>query len=966
MNEHAHESDVEDLLNTGFPADPQPGVVARFRQRVMIRELTKVDRGPVEFGPFELEKELGHGGMGTVFRAENRQHSETVALKILHPYLFDSPAAGRAQSVREAVAMAEVVHRNVVRVNAVGVDDGDTWISMECVDGGTLRQWQDKARASRGGRWKSIVHKYVDAGRGLAFAHSRDVIHGDFKPDNVLLDARGVPKVTDFGLARRFGADGAPGGTLLYMAPELFTELHSTKQADQFAFCVALFEALTGTHPFASPDTEHGPTDPTHDDEPNEPNPITDEQRYHQQLYVNASLDRPRRDLLGELSRKARRALLRGLRADPARRFETMDALLDQLDDRGDRKRRGRWIGALVLAGAGVGLGFGLRPRPAPAPSALCSQGADRYATVWDNGLRERLDFTLDPQVALQIQQVVEHHRGRWVDAYQQGCSTSYAQDDPAQWARVEQCLDRRLADVRSGLVAASDGDSDIATRVVESLASAAPAACVLRSPKTATDESPPEPATLRDIRTALAGARVSEVKRNFDPAIAELDTVIERAKDLHYRPLLAEAYYQRGRLRLFRARYQTRERRGMNTAGFDDLDTASNLAGMSGSSATMLDVAIFRRRAQAILGIDAPPLELDRLLDGTDNALFRAQQAAELSEIRGIALRYAARSESDPSRAIAMLEEAVEHFDAALATNERQGYALGVARARGNLSRALVDLGGRQKRHSEHEANADSAETSDLLRERSRASLTRAVEEIERANELWVDAAYGHNYFPAVHGQVINAWLLLDRRWARTLSDQYRERYRDQPQVLHNILVPALLAYHRDADSPSLADHAMAVVEHQPPGKIMTIQLRLHALGNLAHHENAALRSADVAQWAAALEPLVPKLAAGAPPLHLLATAYLGRAAAVRRQWAHAVRWLDQARAHEHWASQTHVTKTEVLADLALALAQLGRRAAALEAVAEAEQWLSKCEPTNYRVQLAGRLDGARASLGL
>src|SRR5262249_4131350 len=98
---------------------------------------------------------------------------------------------------REAIAMARLAHPNVVAVHEIGETDGRVFVAMEYVVGTTLRGWMETPR-----RWRAVVDMIVACGRGLAAAHAAGLVHGDFKPENVLVGADGRPRVTDFGLAR--------------------------------------------------------------------------------------------------------------------------------------------------------------------------------------------------------------------------------------------------------------------------------------------------------------------------------------------------------------------------------------------------------------------------------------------------------------------------------------------------------------------------------------------------------------------------------------------------------------------------------------------------------------------------------------------------------------------------------------------------------------------------------------------
>ncbi len=288
-----------------------------------------------KLGRFELGEVLGAGGMGVVHAAFDPELERRVAVKVLHGKNADA----RTRLLREARAMAKLSHANVITVFDVGSADGEDFVAMELIEGGTLGDWIDRTKP----RPRDVITAFVAAGRGLAAAHAEGLVHRDFKPSNVLRSASGRIVVTDFGLARSEGADGRPSqpaigqpqkptapaltqtgsllGTPAYMAPEQWRSEAVTPATDQFAFCVAVWEALTGKRPFGG-DT----------------------------------LDDLRADVLegpidlddSAVPRKLRPLLRRGLALDPTKRWPSMTALLDAIE-----RTRSRRVLA-VIAGAGV------------------------------------------------------------------------------------------------------------------------------------------------------------------------------------------------------------------------------------------------------------------------------------------------------------------------------------------------------------------------------------------------------------------------------------------------------------------------------------------------------------------------------------------------------------------------------------------------------------------------------------
>lgn len=202
---------------------------------------------PPHVGRYRVVSKLGEGGMGVVFRAHDPLLSRDVALKVLR---MEGGAEAATRMAAEARSLAAVAHPNVLAVHDVGVDDESAWIVTELVTGGTLREWVSAQTRS----WQSIVERFLESARGLATAHRMGLVHRDFKPDNVLIGAEGRARVSDFGLARHQElltelSAGSPGssvieGTASYLAPELLRGVPASAASDQYAFFVSLRELL--------------------------------------------------------------------------------------------------------------------------------------------------------------------------------------------------------------------------------------------------------------------------------------------------------------------------------------------------------------------------------------------------------------------------------------------------------------------------------------------------------------------------------------------------------------------------------------------------------------------------------------------------------------------------------------------------------------------------------------------------
>jgi hypothetical protein len=209
---------------------------------------------PPRVGDYEILGELGRGGMGVVYRAREPGLGRFVALKMLLPGAAPDPEElERFRS--EAAAAAGLRHPHIVAVHQVGTHEGRPFYSMDLIDGTSLgRRLADGPLPGR------AAARYLAAvARAIHHAHQNGVLHRDLKPGNILLDADDQPHVTDFGLAKRLGADrgqtrtGAVLGTPSYMAPEQALGRKDLGPAcDVYGLGALLYECLTGRPPFRS------------------------------------------------------------------------------------------------------------------------------------------------------------------------------------------------------------------------------------------------------------------------------------------------------------------------------------------------------------------------------------------------------------------------------------------------------------------------------------------------------------------------------------------------------------------------------------------------------------------------------------------------------------------------------------------------------------------------------------------
>jgi len=334
-------------------------------------------------GRYVVIEVVGRGGAGTVLRAYDPRLHREVAIKRLRA---DSDMPENAERfVREARAMARLSHPNVVAVFDVEEHDGEVIIAMEYVAGSTLRDHVRDAASPL--PWRRVVGLYAQAGRGLLAAHQSGLVHRDFKPTNVLVSERGRVKVGDFGLAKTSAdatADPVPSsdfssdgdfddglseltqqhtvlGTPRYMAPEQHARDRLTAKTDQYAFCLALWEALVGKSPF--PDEE---------------------------LMRNKLAGAPSWPVEVSVPQPIVEAIARGLSPSPKNRWPSMAELLEALEFEPNVQRRRRWV--LGATGAVVGLGVGAWQIEMEARRRRCSEQAESIRDEWNGDVRGRVE----------------------------------------------------------------------------------------------------------------------------------------------------------------------------------------------------------------------------------------------------------------------------------------------------------------------------------------------------------------------------------------------------------------------------------------------------------------------------------------------------------------------------------------------------------------------------------------------
>ena len=417
--------------------------------------------------------------MGQVLRAYDPRLDREVAIKVVR----EPSRTAAARLLREAKMMAAIRHPNVVPVYDVGTDGEDVFVAMELIHGQTLRDWCDTARP-----WWEVLDVFKHAAAGLDAAHRLGVVHRDFKPANVMvdLDDAGAVKfvrVMDFGLAvsaedttahptptgssedvylqsDRLTQTGTIVGTPCYLAPEQEAGAPGTPGTDQFAFCVALFEALYGKRPF--------------------------EAEGHRELsrkkWGGEIEDRP---VGTTVPQAVHEVVLRGLRADPTARWPSVPELVEGLEQAARPRTIPRWQLAGFTALAGAGTAAFLLPPDGPA----CDTPEGVLAEVWAEPQRDevraafaRTGLPFAASSSTRVVAELDDYAQRWVEAWPTGCEMEQVQ---AQ----QDCLRGRLFELSAvaGELAASDPKTvRLGMEMAGGLSS--PASCALEAERAVVD----------------------------------------------------------------------------------------------------------------------------------------------------------------------------------------------------------------------------------------------------------------------------------------------------------------------------------------------------------------------------------------------------------------------------------------------------------------------------------------------
>lgn len=471
-------------------------------------------------GRYVVLQALGSGSTGCVYDAYDPELDRPVALKIL----ADASPEGRRRLLREARVAARLRHSNVVTVYDAGVVEGRPYLAMERVRGVPLGRWLEASDRSLG----EILAVFRQAAEGLQAAHDAGLVHQDFKPSNVMVDDDGRAVVVDFGLARptSLGAtatlDPWPlGGTPPYAAPEQKGGRVDAR-SDQYALCVSLTGALR--------------TEEALDDLP-APSPSAP-----------------------SMPRRLQRAVRQGLDAAPENRHPDLRPLISALQPSGFlrpfRLTKRRWAAAAVVT-LGFALGSAAAYQASQPPHRKRIEAAEaRLWTVWNPSRIERIHRAFQrsghprgQDVFTQARQRLSEHADAWLRELEAGAST-----DSTFAEATLRCLDRFLMRFDVMLDTMEDPDPRMVEHTVRRILDLEdPAACRENPqgllPLEVPEDRPEIADAVRSIRRDLVLAEVTGSTRRFEQTLPILDAAVDRAGDLDWLPILAEARFWQARM---------------------------------------------------------------------------------------------------------------------------------------------------------------------------------------------------------------------------------------------------------------------------------------------------------------------------------------------------------------------------------------------------------------------------------
>ena len=516
-------------------------------------------------GRFVVQEHVAWGGMGALYRALDPELDRVVGLKLVRA-ANDGAARGAVSAerlLREAKVLAKLSHPNIVPVFEAGAFGDSVFIAMEFVPGVTLREWSKGAH--------SIDEKIVmlkAAGAGLAAAHAADVVHRDFKPDNVIVGIDGRARVIDFGLARpasapdpnarwadgtELAAESSQGpanergsidgpltraglllGTPRYMSSEQLLGLGVDARSDQFSFAVTFFEVLYGTPPFRGESW---------------PELI--------QNVTGGAITFPERPTV---PRRVRKILARALDPVPARRFASMEAMLDALNV--DPTLRLRQVTALALGALVVAAGISVGRSKLRQRDLICVTDPAELAAVWDEPTRaammqafERTGADGARASADRVAKKLDEFGSNWLDMRAEVCRATRVRKEQSEevFRLRNNCLDRERTEARAITSMLANADLQVVQKSL-AIAYGLPQLSWCADTRTlrasaGLPDDPDKRARVVEVRAKLADADSRELTGRLPEARAIAAEGVSLARATEHAPTIADALSVFGRI---------------------------------------------------------------------------------------------------------------------------------------------------------------------------------------------------------------------------------------------------------------------------------------------------------------------------------------------------------------------------------------------------------------------------------
>ena len=481
--------------------------------------------------------------------------------------------------IREAQALAQLSHPNVVAVHDAGTFEDDVFIAMEMVEGKTLDAWVKGEKRSV----QDILEVMIAAGRGLSAAHKAGLVHRDFKPGNVMVGDDGRVRVLDFGLARaadqeelneqgsevglsqksgnsfdykEVSSDSSPNllqspltnaggvlGTPLYMAPEQHLGLKTGERTDQFGFCVVLYEALYGKRPFAGRSMEE-----------------LKSEVIRQQVCV----PRPDTDVPAWLWK----TIYKGLSVKPEDRYPSIDSILEDLDKDPEEVRRQKRLALrrklfvvvliLLTITLPIGVWYGLRYRT----FQLCKAAEGEFAGVWDVATKASMrkafvgtEKSFAQETWERVVRIVDKYHTEWMQMRSDVCEARLIRGTQSEelFDLRMSCLRKLVGELGALANVFTKADAGIVQKAVQASSSITKIAICADEGALRAPYPPPKTTEIKakvaSIREKLAEVVALEKTGKYRDGLELVKNLVQEAKAVDYRPVQAETLYWLGSL---------------------------------------------------------------------------------------------------------------------------------------------------------------------------------------------------------------------------------------------------------------------------------------------------------------------------------------------------------------------------------------------------------------------------------